>query len=329
MNCKFHPTADSVTKCAKCGAEMCFYCDRKAFFRSEEEEGKPLCLECSLKKAKIEYEVSEEMLKDGKKRRTTALVLWFVGLPMLALGGFGILLMIAASIVYEIEVMAFAAAQEKTFSEKIKMFLFGVLIETITCPFSIIKESNKRKKEIKKTQQKFQEVAAEAVEVWTKAADQGDACAQYNLGELYIDGDGVTQNNEKAIELWTKSAEQGFAKAQCALGYMYNEGEGVEKDYAKAVEWFTKAAEQGFPPAFFALGSCYGEGEGVTKDEAKAVEYYKMGAAKGDDMSQCALGICYRDGTGVAKDMVKAFECWKLSAEQGNEKAKELLKENS
>ena len=55
MNCKFHPTAEAVTKCAECGKPICFYCDQKAFFRTEDEDKKPLCLECSLKKAKIEF----------------------------------------------------------------------------------------------------------------------------------------------------------------------------------------------------------------------------------------------------------------------------------
>lgn len=327
--CKFHPDAEATTKCAECGKEMCFYCDSKAFFRSEDEDNGPLCLECSLKKAKRDVNVNEEMLKIGKTRRTIALILWLIGLPLLALGGFGALFMIVAAIVYEVEIMASMALEEDSFTEKIKTFLTGVLICTFTCPFSIIKESNSRKKEIKKATKKLQEVQSASFDFWSKAADQGDAYGQYNLGNLYFEGDGVIQDYNKAIELFKKSAEQGCADASCILGYIYNEGEGVEKDYETAIKWFTKAAELGDPRGQFALGSCYDEGEGVPQDAVKAVEFYKLAAEQGDALSQCALGICYRDGKGVAQNMAKAFEYWKLAAEQGLDTAEQLLAENS
>ena len=327
MNCKFHPTAEAVTKCAECGAEMCFYCNQKAFFYSE--DGKPFCLKCSLEKAERDFFVSEEFLKHGKSRRTIALVLWLIGLPLLALGGFGIFLMLAAAIVLEVEIWVGVASEEKTFTEKIKTFIFGVLVTAVICPFIVIKESNSRKKELKKAEQKYKEVQAATFETWTKDAEKGDACSQYNLGVLYYDGHGVARNYDKAIELWEKAAEQKYTEAMCALGIAYNEGNGVSKDYAKAVEWWSKAASLSDPFAQFALGTCYSEGEGVPKDPAKAAEFYKMAALQGDALAQCALGICYRDGKGVAQDMAKAFEYWKMAAEQGNEKALQLISENS
>ena len=42
-----------------------------------------------------------------------------------------------------------------------------------------------------------------------------------------------------------KAAEQGHAAAQANLGAMYEEGSGVPKDDQQAVAWFRKAAEQG------------------------------------------------------------------------------------
>ncbi len=55
---------------------------------------------------------------------------------------------------------------------------------------------------------------------YTKSAEQGDAWAQYNLGLIYKNGEGVSQDYEKAIDWFTKSAEQGFAVAQYYLGLM-------------------------------------------------------------------------------------------------------------
>jgi TPR repeat protein len=80
----------------------------------------------------------------------------------------------------------------------------------------------------------------------TKAADQGDADALYNLACMYRHGRGVVQDVGKAVELWTKAADQGDAEAQCNLGYMYQHGlGGVAQDDGKAVELWTKAADQG------------------------------------------------------------------------------------
>ena len=50
---------------------------------------------------------------------------------------------------------------------------------------------------------------------------------------------------EAALEEWRPSAEQGDALAQYNLGFMYSNGEGVPQDYAEAVKWYRMAAEQG------------------------------------------------------------------------------------
>ena len=41
------------------------------------------------------------------------------------------------------------------------------------------------------------------------AAEQGDAVAQFNLGQMYRTGRGVQQNSETAVMWYTKAAEQG------------------------------------------------------------------------------------------------------------------------
>lgn len=78
-----------------------------------------------------------------------------------------------------------------------------------------------------------------------RAAEQGYADAQFNLGLLYINGEGVPQDIAHAVELFQKAAEQGHVDAQNNLGAMYFTGEGVTRDEKKAIEWFEKAAAQG------------------------------------------------------------------------------------
>ena len=62
---------------------------------------------------------------------------------------------------------------------------------------------------------------------------------------MYAEGEGVEQDYTEAAKWFRKAAEQGDAVAQYTLGIMYSEGEGVSQDYKKAVKWFRKAAEQG------------------------------------------------------------------------------------
>ena len=67
--------------------------------------------------------------------------------------------------------------------------------------------------------------------------------ARYNLGVIYYNGgEDVPQNYKQAIDWFTKAAEQGDAGAQFNLGNMYGKGEGVSQDTKQAIVWFTKAA---------------------------------------------------------------------------------------
>jgi len=52
-----------------------------------------------------------------------------------------------------------------------------------------------------------------------------------------------------AAAWFRKAAEQGDAGAQFNLGNMYDQGKGVAQDYAQAVEWYRKAAKQGYADA--------------------------------------------------------------------------------
>jgi TPR repeat protein len=76
-------------------------------------------------------------------------------------------------------------------------------------------------------------------------AEQGDASAQYNLGVMYGNGEGVIQDYKAAFKWYKLAAEQGHAKAQYDLGVMYYNGQGVIQDYTHAHMWANIAASQG------------------------------------------------------------------------------------
>ena len=158
----------------------------------------------------------------------------------------------------------------------------------------------------------------EAVKWYRKAAEQGFANAQYNLGYCYAHGEGVTQDYYEAVKWYRKAAAQGFARAQCNLGACYYNGEGVTKDYAEAVKWYRKAAEKGNACAQFNLGLCYEFAKGVTKDYAEAVKWYRKAAEQGYVNAQYNLGNCYYKGNGVTKDYAEAVKWYRKAAEQGD-----------
>jgi len=86
---------------------------------------------------------------------------------------------------------------------------------------------------------------AAALREWRPLAERGDATAQYNLGFMYDNGQGVPQDYAEAVKWYRKAAEQGHARAQYNLGQMYEEGNGVAEDLVQADLWFGLAAENG------------------------------------------------------------------------------------
>lgn len=107
-------------------------------------------------------------------------------------------------------------------------------------------------------------------------AQQGDAPAQFNLGLIYYQGQGVPQDYSKAVEWYTKAAGQKYALAQYNLGVSYRDGHGVLQDYSSAAKWFTKAANQGDAQAQYNLGVMYKKGQGVPQDNDQAKSYFKQ-----------------------------------------------------
>ena len=88
------------------------------------------------------------------------------------------------------------------------------------------------------------------------------------------------QGNLDAVR---QAAEQGDATAQFNLGNMYANGEGVPKDAAESVKWFRLAAEQGHADAQFYLGVRYANGKGVLKDSVLAHMWLNIAGASGNE----------------------------------------------
>jgi len=88
-------------------------------------------------------------------------------------------------------------------------------------------------------------------------------------------------NYDTALKEWRPLAKQGLSQAQYNLGLMYAEGEGVAQDYQEAVRWYRLAAEQGHASGQFSLGAMYTAGQGVPKDYVLAHMWINLAAPKG------------------------------------------------
>ena len=103
------------------------------------------------------------------------------------------------------------------------------------------------------------------------------------VGGPFEDGVAAYQRGDYAIALqsYRKAADQGDARAQNNLGAMYENGQGVPKDFVEAVKWYHKAAEQGAASAEYALGACYADGIGVAQDLVEAYKWVALAASHG------------------------------------------------
>jgi TPR repeat protein len=158
----------------------------------------------------------------------------------------------------------------------------------------------------------------EAVAVFQKGAEHGDASATRNLGVSYRDGKGVEQDYAKALAWYERAAAKGEANAMADLGLLYENGRGVAQDYVRAREWYEQAAATGDAGAMRNLGLLYENGRGVAQDYAKARAWYEQAAAKGNASAMVDHGLLYESGHGVTQDYVKARERYEQAAAKGD-----------
>jgi TPR repeat protein len=159
---------------------------------------------------------------------------------------------------------------------------------------------------------------AKAYAEFRPLAEQGDAGAQFNLGQMLYNGEGVSRDYKEAAKWYRKAADQEHTQAQFLLGFLYLGGQGVEEDKGEALKWFRKAADRGEAFAQMLLGEIYAHGDhGVKQDYAEAVNWYSKAADQGLAAAQCDLGVMYAKGQGVPQDLVRAHMWFNLALSRG------------
>jgi TPR repeat protein len=148
-------------------------------------------------------------------------------------------------------------------------------------------------------------------------------------------------DKEKALRALEYAAQQGVVAAQWKLGRMYAEGDGVEQSDLRAFEYFSRIADMhaddppGTPQArfvanaFVALGHYSMTGipnSQVRVDIARARQmYYHAATYFGDPEAQYFFGRLLFDGSGIAKDPRRAAQWFYSAANKGQYKAQAML----
>ncbi|MCX7219248.1 tetratricopeptide repeat protein [Undibacterium sp.] len=129
-------------------------------------------------------------------------------------------------------------------------------------------------------------------------------------------------NNAENNSARMKAAEKGDAQAQFELGQsLLQNMEGNPEDTAMGVLWLRKAASNGNSSAMVALGRLAKNGVGVLQSYAQALEWMQAAANKGNPEGMLELGRLYRDGVAVPKDTVLAYIWLNRSAALHNRSA--------
>lgn len=138
------------------------------------------------------------------------------------------------------------------------------------------------------------------------AAEGGHPIAQWKLGRMYANGDGVTQDDLRAFEYFSRianahaedspSAPQAtiVANAFVALGRYYLDGipnSKIKADVERAREMFSYAASYfGNADAQYDLARLYLKGVGAPRDTKYGARWLGLAAQKGQHQAQAMLG---------------------------------------
>ena len=165
---------------------------------------------------------------------------------------------------------------------------------------------------------------ATAMRSWSDLAEAGDPEAQHNIGYMYEEGLGVTQQYDVAMEWYRRAASGGLAEADHNLGMMYVDGHGAAKSWAQGLIHFRKAAEKGLTESRYMIALSYFEGEGQIQNRRLAYEGFRETAIESYADSQYMLSFMLLDGTDVKRRSAQAYVWASLALIQGQQQAEEI-----
>jgi len=157
-----------------------------------------------------------------------------------------------------------------------------------------------------------------AAKWFRKAAEQGDAQAQFGLGVMYANGRAVPQDFAAALKWFRAAVDQGNTAPYFYLGLLSENGLGAAKNYGEAVKWYLKAAAAGVVGLQFDLAVGQGKGMRPADDNSEVISNFAMVPVQAQVGAEYNLGMLYWNGKGVPADPVGAYKWFVLAARHGN-----------
>lgn len=154
--------------------------------------------------------------------------------------------------------------------------------------------------------------------IYLKLANEGNAKACFNLGLMFNQGDGVSQNMEEAVKWYSKSADLNYKEAQYTLASLRFRREFESISYIDAAQYYQKAAEQGHVKSQLNLGILYYRGDILPQDLETSFKWLSLAASNNDSEAQGYIANFFNQGIGVKKDIVKAA-MWLMLAKQNED----------
>ncbi len=149
-------------------------------------------------------------------------------------------------------------------------------------------------------------------------AEKGDVEAQFWIGYLFQDGEGVAKDLEESFSWFKSAADNGHAQSQNHVGMYYYYGNGVKANTIKALEYLLMSAEQEGDFALFNLENVFNDIFYNQKiDYEKAFEILQKSAKDGYKIADYYLSFFYQHGLGVEEDPQTANQLTENAAKAG------------
>ena len=150
----------------------------------------------------------------------------------------------------------------------------------------------------------------EMMEQINKRVELGDAEAIHSLGSCYSEGlYGMPQDYTMALELWHRSAKLGYATSYFNIGNSYLNGDGVERDKKKAFHYWELAAMRGVSDARHNLGVLEKRAGNIDR----AVKHCMIAAGSGNICSLEGIKQIYKNGNAMKDDYAKALRVYQAT----------------
>jgi len=165
---------------------------------------------------------------------------------------------------------------------------------------------------------------ATALRSWLPLAESGDPEAQANVGYMYEEGLGVSQQFDVAVGWYEKAAASGSMQANHNLGMIFAEGRGIPQSWVRALRYFEEAAND-IPASRYMIGYTYFQGEGNIQNRPRAFREFMDAALDGYPDAQYMIAFMYLDGSGIPKQPIQAYVWASLAHNNDQTQAAELV----